>query len=413
MQNNYDIIIVGAGPAGCTSAIKLSESNLRVALIDKAVFPRDKICGDALSGKVISVLKYTDLPAEKALHKFPEKLPSWGIRFVAPNGQHLDVPFKKDSPSGPGTAPGYISKRIDFDNFLLDEVKKRNGVDIFEGQKIDSISRDQANGTFLIQSNKESWNSQMIIGADGAHSVVKRFLSPQKYPSKNQAAGLRQYFRGVDGFANEQYIELHFLKDLLPGYFWLFPLPNGWVNAGLGLRSDMVSKRKVNLKVLFNEIMETHPEISKRFKHAEPMESIKGFGLPLGSTWRETFGDGFLLTGDAAGLIDPFSGEGIGNAMISGKIAAEQCLEAFEKRAFDKGSLAPYESKLRKKIQKELAVSTQMQQLANYSWLFNFAVNKANNNPALQSMMSMMFDDIDIRNELNKPSFYWKLLFGT
>lgn len=412
MQNKFDIIIVGAGPAGTTCALKLANKGLRIALIDKATFPRDKICGDALSGKVISVLKYTDKPAEESLHQFSEKLPSWGIRFVAPSGQHLDVPFKKEAPSGPGTAPGYISKRIDFDNFLLNEVKQRQGVEIFEGTPIKFIYRIAGTNEFALEGEKESWTCRLLIGADGAHSVVKRYLSPQKYPSKNQAAGLRQYFKGVSGFAEEQYIELHFLKNLLPGYFWLFPLSNGWVNAGLGLRSDVVSKKRVNLKNLFKEIIATHPQISNRFKQAVPMEDIKGFGLPLGSTWREVHGDGFILTGDAAGLIDPFSGEGIGNAMISGKIAAEQALEAFACGDLSRNGLAGYETKVRKKIQKELQVSSQMQELANHAWLFNFAVKKANSNPALQSMMSMMFDDIDIRNELNKPSFYWRLLFG-
>lgn len=410
MQKDFDIIIAGAGPAGSTCALKLAGKGLKVGLVDKAVFPRDKICGDALSGKVISVLKYTDLPAEKALHQFQEKLPSWGIRFVAPSGQHLDVPFKKEAPAGPGTAPGYISKRIDFDNFLLNEVKSRGGIDIFEGHSIKNIQRKE--GAFLISGSEGDWTCQLLIGADGAHSMVKRCLSPQKYPAKNQAAGLRQYFRGVDGFAPEQYIELHFLKELLPGYFWLFPLPGGLVNAGLGLRSDVVSKKRVNLKKLFREIIQQHPVISKRFKGAIPLEEIKGFGLPLGSTWREIYGEGFMLTGDAAGLIDPFSGEGIGNAMISGKIAAEQALEAFEEGDLAASALAGYETKLRRKIQKELQISRQMQDLANHAWLFNFAVKKANSNPALQSMMSMMFDDIDIRNELNKPSFYWKLLFG-
>lgn len=412
VQNEFDIIIVGAGPAGSTAALKLAEqTHIRVGLLDKAIFPRDKICGDALSGKVISVLKYTDVKAEKSLHQYSAKLPSWGIRFVAPSGQTLDVPFKKEAPAGPGTAPGYISKRIDFDHFLLEEVKSRGGIEIFEGCSIKEIVR-QPDQSFLLKGQEQTFSCKMIIGADGAHSVVKRSLSPTKYPLKNQAAGLRQYYKGVSGFAEEQYIELHFLKNLLPGYFWLFPLENGWVNAGLGLRSDVVSKKRVNLKKLFREIIETHPTISKRFEKAEPMEDVKGFGLPLGSTWRTTFGDGFILTGDAAGLIDPFSGEGIGNAMISGKIAAEQSIEALEKGNFSASVLAPYEEKLRKKIQKELRVSHRMQELANHAWLFNFAVKKANSNPALQTMMSMMFDDIDIRNELNKPSFYWRLLMG-
>ncbi len=412
MQKEFDILIVGAGPAGTTAALKFTDSNLRVGLIDKAVFPRDKICGDALSGKVISVLKYTDKEVEESLHDQSQKLPSWGIRFVAPGGEKLDVPFKKQAPAGPGRAPGYIAKRRDFDHFLLKEVKKRGEVEVIEGRAIEKIDFISSEEGFKVEARDLDLRCRLIIGADGAHSVVRRYLSPSPQPKKNHAAGLRCYYQGVKGFAAEQYIELHFLDRLLPGYFWLFPLQDGWVNAGLGLRSDVVSKKKVNLKALFRQIIEEHPQISPRFKEARPMEEIKGFGLPLGSKWRKIYGDGFMLTGDAGGLIDPFSGEGIGNAMISGKIATETALEAFDRGDFGAQSLAPYETKLRKKIQQELRVSTQMQNLANHGWLFNFAVKKANSNPALQSMMSSMFDDIDIRSQLSKPSFYWRLLWG-
>ncbi|MEO0897351.1 MAG: geranylgeranyl reductase family protein [Bacteroidota bacterium] len=409
-MNPFDILIIGAGPAGTTAALKLGTSGLKVGLIDKAVFPRDKICGDALSGKVVSALKYTDLEAMEALHQFPEKNPSWGIRFYSPKGDKLDVPFKKFNSLPDGKAPGYIATRKEFDHFLLEQVKQKTPTEIFEGCEIKKIERTKEG--FVLEAGEQSFQSRLLIGADGAHSIVKRHLTPQKHPKKYHAAGLRRYYKGVTGFAEENFVELHFLDPLLPGYFWLFPLPGGLANTGLGLRSDIVSKKRLNIKKMYEEVIQHHPAIAKRFKEAEPVEPIRGFGLPLGSTWRQIRGDGFMLTGDAAGFIDPFSGEGIGNAMLSGKGAAEQAMRSFQTGDLSMEGLKGYETYMKKKIGRELQISYQMQKLVRYPRLMNFAVRKASTNPSLQSMMSMMFDDLDIRKELAKPSFYWNLLWG-
>ncbi|MEL6629453.1 MAG: NAD(P)/FAD-dependent oxidoreductase [Bacteroidota bacterium] len=405
-----DVTIIGAGPAGATCALRLADSGLDVTLLDKDDFPRDKICGDALSGKVVSVLKYTRPELVDRLYELPSKTPSWGIRFVAPCGEHLDVPFKNPHTNPQAQAPGFISKRWDFDDFLVKEAAKHPHIHLHTGRGVQKVER-RSDG-FSVENGVQTFESRMIVGADGAHSIVKRSLSPIHPPKKHHAAGLRAYYKGVTGFREGNFIELHFIHDLLPGYFWIFPLPNGWANVGLGLRSDIVSKRKVNIKKLFHQIIETHPGFQSRFQQAEMQGPLRGFGLPLGSTWREIVGDGWILTGDAAGLIDPFSGEGIGNAMLSGKIAAEQMMAAFEAQDFSQVFLQPYVQKLRKKIGKELQVSYQMQRLAVYPKLFDFVVKKANRNPSLQTMMTMMFDNIDLRKELAKPRFYWNLLFG-
>jgi flavin-dependent dehydrogenase len=121
--HDFDVLILGAGPAGASAALSLSKySTLRIGVLDKAKFPRDKICGDALSGNVISTLKSLSPSLYARFQAFPDKIGSFGIRFIAPSGNYLDVPFKspKVQVSEP---PGFISKRIDFDNFLVSEVK--------------------------------------------------------------------------------------------------------------------------------------------------------------------------------------------------------------------------------------------------------------------------------------------------
>jgi flavin-dependent dehydrogenase len=211
---------------------------------------------------------------------------------------------------------------------------------------------------------------------------------------------------------NANFIELHFIKDLLPGYFWIFPLPNGEVNIGVGIRSDKISKHKLNLKNILNTIIQHHPEISKRFANAEMVDDVKGFGLPLGSKKRNISGDNYLLVGDAASLIDPFTGEGIGNAMMSGLFAANHAIQCLQQNNFSAEYNKQYDTTVYKRLWSELKLSRTMQQLVVFPWLFNFVVNKAATNATLRDTISAMFEDLDLRDRLRKPSFYLDLMFS-
>ena len=117
-----DVCILGAGPAGASTALHLSYRGIPSVLIDKAVFPRDKVCGDALSGKVPLLLKRLDPQVLARFEQRAEMLTDvWGIRFIAPNRTALDIPFKPNYDKTKETSPGYVAKRIDFDNFLIDK----------------------------------------------------------------------------------------------------------------------------------------------------------------------------------------------------------------------------------------------------------------------------------------------------
>lgn len=413
-KRKTEVCIVGAGPAGTGAALFLAKKGIKSIIVDKATFPRDKICGDALSGSVVMMLNRIDKSLVPRLAKDPIQLNSWGVDFIAPNKKVLSVPFidiEKAQEEGEH-APGFISKREDFDNFLVEEIKKYDEIELIEGVSIvnhqytdDGVLLSDKTGDFEV-------DAKMVLIADGAHSVLAKKMGGMSMDPKHNAAGLRAYYKGVTGMHEHNFIELHFLKDFLPGYFWIFPLPNGMANVGVGMRSDVVSKKKVNLKQRMFDCIENNPQIKERFKDAELVDSIKGFGLPMGSKKRSVSGDRYLLLGDAASLIDPFTGEGIGNALKSSQNAAEQVELCLKENNFSASFMKTYDTGIYRRMGKELKLSKIMQDLLNFPWLFNLVVNKAVSNKTLSETLSSMLTDIDVREQLKKPSFYFKVLFG-
>jgi flavin-dependent dehydrogenase len=179
------------------------------------------------------------------------------------------------------------------------------------------------------------------------------------------------------------------------------------------MRSDKVSKKKINLKKEMLHIIEKYPQLKSRFEGAELIGDIKGYGLPLGSKQRQLSGDSYMLIGDAGALIDPFTGEGIGNAMTSGMLAAEAVQECITQNDFSAKATAKYHSMVYSKLGSELKISYKMQQLINVPWLFNLVVNRATKNKTLSETISCMFEDLNMRDKLRQKSFYFRLLFDS
>lgn len=400
------VLIIGAGPAGCMTSYGLSNSGIDHILIDKDTFPRDKICGDALSGKVLDALAAT---RPEFLKEFTTRkdvfTPSHGISFFGPNGKQLDIPFprRKDK-----LDVGYVATRKNFDNLLIEYLDAQYCT-FYQGISLTNLSKTSAQ--IKIGEKEVEIEFDLIIGADGARSKVHEHFVGRITDKFHHSAAIRAYYKGVTGF-NSDFIELHFIKDLLPGYFWIFPLPNGEANVGLGMLSAEISKNKVSLRAKLDEIVTNHPVIKERFKNAELLEGVKGWGLPLGSKKRTIAGEKFMLTGDAAWLIDPFTGEGIGNALVSGQLAAKWATSAITSKEFSANLLNGYQKEVYHKLWTELNLSHKLQKLSAKKWLFNFFINKALGNKKLRETMTSMFANIDLRSELKKPSFYVKLLFG-
>lgn len=406
-----DVAILGAGPAGAGTSLFLSKAGIKHAVFDAADFPRDKVCGDALSGKVVSILRKLapEWIDEMAVNK-DSFLGSWGVSFIAPNGRRLDIPFKKQK-GGNGAAPGFISKRIDFDHFLIEKLDVRTA-DIHLGTRVVDVTYLENGVDVQFKKNGQTGHcfAKMVVGAEGIRSLVAKKFAHHKGDSKHYCSAVRAYYENVTGMHAQNFIELYFLKDILPGYLWVFPLPNNQANVGLGMLSANMKKKKMNLKDALTHVIETEPLLKDRFKDAKRIGEISGWGLPLGSKKRRLSGERFLLTGDAASLIDPFSGEGIGNALVSAMVASQVISDAIRSNDFSAQFLATYDYKVYDLIWDELMLSYAMQRWGRVQWLFNMVVNKAIKNPTLSEMISSMFEDVNLRSKFKSPLFYIKLL---
>lgn len=404
-----DVCIIGGGPGGCAAALQLARHGVRTLLVEKATFPRDKVCGDALSGKVMRTLERIDPALAQRVNADARRMPSWGVTFVAPGGQALRVPFTRDT--GVGEAPGAILPRLAFDALLFDAVKRNGAVQVLEATAAKQYTRTPDGWTIALEDGR-TVRCRLVLAADGANSHFARHVAGLPMEPRHHAAGVRAYYRGITGLDPQGFIELHFLKELLPGYLWIFPLPDGRANVGLGLRGDRVRERKLDLKAELHRLVATHPTLKDRFANAQLEGQVQGLGLPLGSKRHPLSGDGHLLIGDAGHLIDPFTGEGISHAMISGVHAADVAHEALREGRTDAAFLKAYDGRVWKRLGQELAISTRLQDLAHQAWLFDFVVKRANRNPALADTISSMFTDLDLRARLKQPGFYMDLVLG-
>ncbi len=402
-----DVIVVGAGPGGATAAAVAARQGARVLLLDRAVFPRGKVCGDAISGKSVDVLRDLNL-----LHRVStaESVDSYGVVFTSPDGHEVAVPFggkaAHDSP------PGFVCARSVFDELVV-RCAVDSGAELIEGAAVEGLIREDERvvGVRYRRGSGEMREARapIVVGADGAYSVVARELGMTQLDERHYYAGVRGYYEGVKGFRDGRYIELHFLDEAIPGYFWIFPMAAGRANVGLGTLSSRIKKHDIRLKPLLDEIV-AHPRFRDRFDGAARVGRVRGWGMPLGSAPRKMAGDGWMLVGDAASLIDPFTGEGIGNAMVSGSLAAHHAVQALEAGDASAAALQSYEKAVHGTLRDELRLSHTLRRLESWRWLLNTVIRKAGRTPEVAETISSMFDDLSARKKLASPLFYLRVL---
>ena len=350
MNDWFDIAIIGSGPAGSSAALALKNSKARIALFDKNTFPREKICGDGLCDRSINVLRTID---ENYFNEFIQELTPLPIHKtdLVYKGRHHTLSFKNF---------GYTCKRSDFDAFLHNKVTRDcTHIHICNNTPIVSAQK-QNNGIILHDKQGNTYKAKMVIVANGAKSTIAQSLHKSLWNKSENGVAVRAYFENVADLSLNT-IELHYKKEFFPGYFWVFPMPNNIANVGFGCNITNKNLQEEAIKDIFHAWILKDPILKKRFTHAHMCSSLKGGLIPYNTNNFACAGDSYMITGDAASLIDPISGGGIGSAMLSGYFAAQVAEKSFTTQTYSYELTQEYESLLQNRISKEIKTRNTIQ----------------------------------------------------
>ncbi len=306
-----DVLVIGAGPAGCAAALTLSRAGRSVVVIDKATFPRDKICGDGLT---TSALRELD-----ALGLDPKTVPSWiGVDDVvvrSPSGREVVFPLPRDS----GTYAA-ASRRQDLDMALV-QLARSEGVEIRENVALGSMTQTESHA-IVVTDTSETIHASYVVAADGMWSPTRKALGIAQPGYRGEWHAFRQYFKNVSPRAASELI-VWFEPDLLPGYAWSFPLADGTANVGFGILRDDSSYKVSDMGTLWRELL-ARPHVREFLGPEAVAESPhRAWPIPARVDRVALSAERTLFVGDAAAATDPMTGEGIGQALLTGRWAAE------------------------------------------------------------------------------------------
>jgi geranylgeranyl reductase family protein len=340
-----DVVVVGGGPAGASAAVALARAGLQTVVVDKATFPRDKICGDGLTAGALRLLE--DLGLD------PAAVPSWqwvdDVVISSPSQRSFTFPL----PRGQGRFAA-VARRAELDAAVLD-LARRAGADVREGHAV--VGARQHSDRVVVQvDGGPDVHARYAIGADGMWSPLRKMLGdPHRGGYLGDWHAFRQYVHGATGPASRE-LMVWFEADLVPGYAWAFPLADGVVNVGVGIhrggRVEVPALKQLWPQILARPQVQAAlgPEVETEAPHrAWPIPArVDRVSLSYGRA---------LWVGDAACASDVMTGEGIGQALLSGRLAAEAIAGAGPAEAWR--ARRSYDTKVRL----ELALDHQMAQL--------------------------------------------------
>ena len=434
--SNFDVIVVGGGPGGSASAAYAAMDGCRVLLLEKAVYPRDKTCGDAVGGK--SLKHVSELGVKPMIEKMPHNRVT-GIIFSSANGQSIQCSLPEEEIEN--KEAGFALPRKEFDYVMFKrsvELVLQNGGSVIQDFTVTNVNVDESDenkivGVTGIIGGKKSgrdpltFTAPLTIGAGGytcpvAKTITEKCHNEPMRDDVHYCGAYREYWVDVGGCEGEKIpIEIHFIKEVIPGYWWIFPVGvndegKTIVNVGIGMVIKEMNKQSVKLKKLQKWVIEEHPVFSKRFKNATMVEgSGKGHQLPFGSPRknapsfqpRRSAMAGAICVGDAASLVDPFSGEGVGNALVSSKMAISHFDAEKHKDGFPTSQAEAYMIELWDTLGPELTNSFKMQKMVRKTWLMNWIIKKANKKPAIKDMLEQSLSSKEAQEEMKST---WNLL---
>ena len=390
---------MGGGPAGSTLAAALAQRGHRVLLLDKAAFPRHKACSEYINpgaARVLAEIGMTEDVMRAGAHRMEAMV------VHAPNGQRFVTNFAK---AEPGQAALGLS-RYRLDALLLDRAKA-SGVTVLERAHVRGVLRQDGRVVGVeatIDGTHQAIHSSIVIGADGHHSVVARGLDmdiPLRWPRKT---GLAVHYRGVTDL--EQFGEMHVGRHAYAG---LAPLEDGIVNVAVVADSSAVQGRAGSIDAFFADTLASLPTLASKLEGAERVRDIRGVG-GMAHRARRTVGDGYLLVGDAASFLDPFTGDGIYEALRGAQLAAPVVSDALRSKDVSASALEPYRAARRKTFTTKREVSWIVQGFVNTPSLMNYVTDRLARREDLGLTLSGVLGNFRPASHALSPAFLVRLL---
>ncbi|MGH3721336.1 MAG: geranylgeranyl reductase family protein [Pseudonocardiaceae bacterium] len=331
-DNDADVIVVGAGPAGSTAAAYLARAGLDVLLLEKSMFPRDKVCGDGLTPRGVKQL--IDLGIDTSTEA--GWLHNRGLRVVG-GAVTIELPWP-DLASFPPY--GAVRQRRDFDEVLARHAEKA-GARLHELNTVTEAITDERTGRVVGVKAKQGPDKQpmvyrapLTLACDGVSARLALSLGMDKREDRPMGVGVRRYY--ISPRTDDDFLESHVeiwdhatpgQPRLLPGYGWIFGMGDGTSNVGLGILSTSSAYGKTDYRALLRSWLDGTPQ-EWGFREGNAVGKIAGAALPMSFNRTPHYRDGLLLVGDAGGMVNPFNGEGIAYAMQSARLAAECAVQA-------------------------------------------------------------------------------------
>ena len=322
-----DVVVVGAGPAGSTTACYLAQAGLDVLLLEKSRFPREKVCGDGLTPRGVKALVGLGISVGEKDGWVRNK----GLRVIGA-GKRLELPWPELS-SYPGF--GLVRPRTDLDEMLARRARQA-GARLLEGVTVTGPVLDDRTGRIagvtgrpVGAEEERTYAGRIIVAADGNSSRLSVAMGLRKRDDRPLGVAVRTYYtspRHDDDYL-ESWLDLWDGDRLLPGYGWIFGMGDGTSNVGLGLLNTSAAFGHTDYHAMLRKWLQAMPA-EWGFTEENRTQPIRGAALPMGFNRTPHYFNGLLLAGDAGGMVNPFNGEGIAYAMESGEILARTVVQA-------------------------------------------------------------------------------------
>ncbi len=336
IADEADVIVVGAGPGGSAAAYHMARHGLRVLLLEKTEFPREKVCGDGLTPRATRQLIRMGVDTSEKAGWMQNK----GLRVIG-GGVRLELDWPELA-SFPGY--GLVRTRLDFDDMLARRAVEA-GATLLTGVNVTGPVLDDDGRAIGVSAKagpgKEpvQYRAPLIVAADGVSGKFPLAMGLAKRDDRPIGVAVRRYYHSpvrADDDYLESWLELRSAADqdkLLPGYGWIFGLGDGRVNVGLGILNSSDAFGKTNYRALLSDWLGTTPPEWGMNDEANAEGPILGAALPMGFNRVPHYTRGVMLVGDSGGMVNPMNGEGIAYAMESGELAAEVAVQALARPA--------------------------------------------------------------------------------